>query len=479
MTRDYHAKLTSVTLDGFKGFEHASVSLGGFSVIVGTNGSGKSNLFDAMRFLHGISRGYTIAEALGEKWSIGGSLDWEGIRGGTREVTFCGTDRFAIEVGISIGRRVIRACGKETYDADEGLEIGDVAADDGTGNELSCAGCREDFSYRLEVKRDFNGSFVVASEKLVNENTGQFVFDTHPPDDPLGQTADPNYFAIRTNLGPKTNGMKPSDVLTVEAARPFLAVWGNPAHAGPVGRSALTVFALLPPSVQGVLLAIQSMRFFELLPDALRTPSTPGHMLLSDCGANLSSVLQGICADEQKRAALCHWITALTPMDVVDFEFIDDASGRVVFTLVDRKGDRISSNSASGGTLRLLALLSIFITDEPPSMCFFEDVDAGFHPTRLHLLTGLIENRARDGETQVIATTHSPQILAFLSKQAVEDAVIAYRLESDRSQSLRKLCEIPDARRLVSEGSLARLFSSGWFESTILFLQDSDESCEM
>nr|QQZ49753.1 AAA family ATPase [Phenylobacterium glaciei] len=43
--------LTRIEIDGFKTFEHFSLDLQPFTAIVGPNASGKSNLFDALRFL--------------------------------------------------------------------------------------------------------------------------------------------------------------------------------------------------------------------------------------------------------------------------------------------------------------------------------------------------------------------------------------------------------------------------------------------
>ena len=43
--------LTRIEIDGFKTFEGFALDLQPFSAIVGLNASGKSNLFDAIRFL--------------------------------------------------------------------------------------------------------------------------------------------------------------------------------------------------------------------------------------------------------------------------------------------------------------------------------------------------------------------------------------------------------------------------------------------
>lgn len=70
-----------LTLKNFKNFKDAELTLGPFTVIVGANATGKSNIREAFRFLHGIGRGYNLSEIFGEKLQ-GGSPIWSGIRGG-------------------------------------------------------------------------------------------------------------------------------------------------------------------------------------------------------------------------------------------------------------------------------------------------------------------------------------------------------------------------------------------------------------
>ena len=57
--------ITSIRLVNFKNFADETLRVGPFTVIVGANASGKSNIRDAFRFLHGIGRGYTLAEIVG------------------------------------------------------------------------------------------------------------------------------------------------------------------------------------------------------------------------------------------------------------------------------------------------------------------------------------------------------------------------------------------------------------------------------
>lgn len=67
--------ITRLRLQRFKSFEDATLELGPFTLLVGANASGKSNLRDAFRFLHGIGRGYSLAEIIDEK-RVGGEKVW-------------------------------------------------------------------------------------------------------------------------------------------------------------------------------------------------------------------------------------------------------------------------------------------------------------------------------------------------------------------------------------------------------------------
>ena len=48
--------------------------------------------------------GYSLAEILGEKY-LGGERVWDGIRGGTREVGYCGSQEFAIGASLTVSTR--------------------------------------------------------------------------------------------------------------------------------------------------------------------------------------------------------------------------------------------------------------------------------------------------------------------------------------------------------------------------------------
>ncbi len=196
-------------------------------------------------------------------------------------------------------------------------------------------------------------------------------------------------------------------------------------------------------------------------------------MVLGDRGENLSSVLLDICASPARRDALVGWVRALTPLDVTDFEFVADQTGKILVTLVEAGGRRTAAHSASDGTLRFLALVAAFLGSDPARLYFSEELETGLHPTRLHLLLQLIEREARSGASQVLASTHSPQLLTYLEKETLADALLTYRKEGDLSQHVVRLLDLPNAREVLASQNISRLHASGWLEDAVAFAEDS------
>ena len=96
--------ITSLRLVDFKNFADETLRAGPFTVIVGANASGKSNIRDAFRFLHGIGRGYTLAEIIGGKYGAGGQVEWAPIRGAASEIIRFEQSGFSLRVELKLGK---------------------------------------------------------------------------------------------------------------------------------------------------------------------------------------------------------------------------------------------------------------------------------------------------------------------------------------------------------------------------------------
>jgi len=418
--------LKKIRLERFKNFKKAELTVGNLTILVGKNASGKSNIREAFRFLHGISRGYSLAEIIGEKWIEGGVLQWRGIRGGTREVTFEGESTFALEAEFTIQDK----------------------------NKV------RNGAYRIEINAGTTDREPqVVAERLFVSGQGEFIFDSHPKSKPP-QQEDPVHLNVRVRTVKK--GLNPA--VSFLNSRPIISQFIE--HRD------------VQPSIQEIarlaIFAFSSMRFLDLSPDAMHLPSLPGQTILGDRGENLSSVLQSISKDSKSKQALLQWIEELTPMDAKDFEFTADITGKILLTLVEENGQKISAYSASDGTLRFLAMIAALLGPQPADLYFFEELENGIHPTRLHLLLQLIERKVYGKSIQMVATTHSSQLLRLLSVESLKYASLTYRLENQPDARIIRILDIPDANRVIKEQNLGRLHESAWLENIMEFQEDEE-----
>jgi predicted ATPase len=416
--------LLNLELENFKNFRRATVRFGRFTVLVGTNASGKSNLRDACRFLHGIARDYALAEVIGAKYGEGGELQWRGIRGGTKELAYTGESVFGL--GLTM-----------TVRAWEKLDYGPVV-----------------FNVRVHVGGNGANPPIILAESL-GSGEGSW-YDTHPHGLPVDADGNHVWAKIRRESTP--------------GPRPAKAFLNNHSILSQITASG-ELDDLGAEIVSSVQRHLGSMRFLDLSPEKMRLPSFPGQVILGDQGENLSSVLQAICEEGPRKAALLEWVRELTPMDAVEFEFTPDQIGRVLLTLVETGGRRTSAYSASDGTLRFLAMAAALLGPDPARLYFIEELDNGIHPTRLHLLVQLIERTVRAGKTQVIATTHSPNLLGLLGEEALQSALLVYRLPHQPDARVKRIIELPDAERLIQQQNASRLHASGWLEDAVAFTE--------
>lgn len=222
--------------------------------------------------------------------------------------------------------------------------------------------------------------------------------------------------------------------------------------------------------------ALANMRFLDLVPNRMRQPSIPGLTVLGDSGENLPTVLQALCADPTKKEVLAQWTRELTPMDVAGFDFREGPDGKVHLILQEGSGREISAHSASDGTLRFLAMLAALLGPNPAGLYFFEEIDNGIHPSRLHLLIDLIEQQTAKGQTQVIATTHSPQLLSMVGDTTYENTSVVCRLEHAEDAIIRAVSDLPNAKELRESQGLGRLLAGGWMEDALAFTEGNEDT---
>ena len=409
--------ITSIRLVNFKNFADETLRVGPFTIIVGANASGKSNIRDAFRFLCGIGTGFTLAEIIGGK----SRSDWEPIRGAANEIIRFGRESFSIEVEMNL--------------------------DDGSAH------------YMIEVgpNKKKPGEFQIKKEKLKVESETIYIAQS-----------DGEKLRVRGawDRDQKENLLKSNQAVLKQITIPPI----------PIESMSKEAFYELLPKIAEVCFILFEMRFLELSPDRMREPSLSGMDMLGDFGENLPTVLKEICADPRQQEILTSWVQELTPMDVEDFEFPRDPSGRIHLRLCEANGRKVSAYSASDGTLRFLALLATLLGKYPEGLHFFEEIDTGIHPARQWLLLELIEKQAEKGNIQIITTTHAPDLLTFVNDSTFENMSVVCRLEDSHDAIIRRVAELPNAKELRKSQGLGRLLTEGWLETALAFTEDYDEA---
>ena len=413
--------ITSLRLVNFKNFADETLRVGPFTLLVGANASGKSNIRDAFRFLHGIGRGYTLAEIMGGKYGGGNQIEWEPIRGAPNEV-------------IRFGR--LSPLRRGEFSVHLGMDLG---------------GEKSFYSITVGFNQRSPDGFRVREEELRTESE-------------LIYTTDRNRRGTGLVL---LTGHESARPIMFSRAQPALTQFLRPRFARPwyPQDSELAVHPVL-----------ESMRFLEWAPERMREPAVPGAATLGDTGQNLPSVLEAICAESDRKEVLTAWLRELTPMDVRDLIFRRDPSGRVHLQIVEKNRRIVSAYSASDGTLRFLGMLAVLLGMGPAGFYFFEEIDNGIHPARLSLLLELIEQQTAKGGVQVVATTHSPGLLDMVNDTTFEDTSVVYRDENSEDAVIRPVADLPKARELRKSQGLGRLHAAGWMENMLAFAEaDNDD----
>ncbi|MEM9907263.1 MAG: AAA family ATPase [Cyanobacteria bacterium P01_D01_bin.44] len=412
--------LKKLRLKNFKNFKDAELDLGPFTVLVGANATGKSNIRDAFRFLSAIGKGYSLPDIFGYKYTEDGRPQWSGIRGGTKEICFHGTNFFSLELTF-----------------------------------LSSVLSREElltYSLKIELRDSFPR---VVAEELVNKTLGATIFEstTTEEDNLQIKFCDYNYPKSLTLSSNLEAGLSQYEILSRYDRR--------------LDDCQSVMY------IEETQQTLKKMSFLEFDPQVMRNTSFPGQSL-GDHGENVASTLQQICFEPLKKDTLLFWLQELAPIDAKDLDFPTDLTGRILLQLVEKNGQKVSAYSASDGTLRLLGLLAALIHPEDTEFYFFEELEMGIHPSRLYILVQLIEERVNIKNFQVITTTHSPQFLQFLNSTSLQNTSVVYRLPNQTDAHIKRIMEIPHAREILEKKNIADLYSAGWLENSVLFAEPEE-----
>lgn len=387
-------------LIGFKGFADAAIDLSRpLTVLIGRNGSGKSNLIEGVELLAAIVDGVPLSEIT--ETGRGGALE---VRGGLQSCP-------------SFGRR------------DFTLGFSDTASIDGAPRGVE---------YRVTLGVD---PVRIIAESLEVDGRSQFEARVEDDQDDLSLRVSDASGQVRTRA-------------RLPGGRSVLSQFDQLFRALSKAKAARTM--------EHVRDRLRRAFVFDPSPRAMRSYNRIGEGTLRRDGANLSAVLHAISRsypDAIRR--ILGRVRSVPDAPVEDFEFVTTALGDVMFGLRERGRSALTdARLLSDGTLRAIAVLTALETADRGDRVVIEELDNGLHPSRVRALLDAIrgdETAGANERPRVLVTTHNPATLNELDETGLDAVVITARREPDGPAEVIRLRDVPRHDELLERGRLGDL----------------------
>lgn len=422
--RTMTSRITGLRLTAFKSFRDVVVPLAPLTVLIGRNGSGKSNALDGLDVLHRLAVVGDVRDAL-----EGARRDAAPVRGGIEGCAPFGSDSFAL------GVRVERANG-EVIDLDVRVQV------------------RPDVQVvweRLRVAKDVraadNERWTVLMETTGAESARADI-EASIWNGRRGRNPRQVFRAthlITTQHGLRLAGSTASERRIVETSDELLSVLGGLFHFDPV-------------------------------PYLMRQYVAERDVVLRTTGENLSAALAHLRdTDTPAFDRLVDVVKQLPEQTVLGAEVRPGGFGEVMLGLVEADGDNVVTVPArqlSDGMLRMIAILTAVLTStrtgaatprgaDDPRTLLLEELENGLHPSQAALILGVVADAAERQGVPVVITTHSPALLNALPGDDHRGVVVIDRDPSSETSRATSLVALPGYHAVMATGGLGDIVSAG------------------
>lgn len=457
--------LTRLKVSGFKNLVDTDIRLGPFTCIAGANGVGKSNLFDAIRFLSGLADRPLVDAAMSIRDEGGHTTDVKSLfhRLGDRY-----SDRMSFEAEMIVPLEGVDDLGQPAKASITFLNYKVVLAHrpgngyDRPGNleilkeELVHVNQQDAYKHLLfEHRQNWRKSIVQGSRRVP-------------------------YFI-------STEGEGPERVIKLHQDG---GIKGRPLArlASKLPRTVLSVAnAAESPTVLMAKREMQSWRLLQLEPSALRKPDefTAPTQLGAD-GSHLPATLYHLAkkfliknlhqSSESQESEQVYALVANRLAELIDDVLevsIERDERRELLTLMVTDQNRTSypARALSDGTLRFLALAVLELDPAARGLLCFEEPENGIHPERIPAMLRLLQDIVVDTAKpvgldnplrQVIINTHSPALVSQVPDESLVVAELKGIIHNGTPFKAAQFSCLPDTWRhkaperphLVSRGAL-------------------------
>ncbi|MGV9006968.1 MAG: AAA family ATPase [Brevundimonas sp.] len=439
--------LTRIEIDGFKSFENFSLDLEPFTAIVGPNASGKSNLFDALRFLSLLAQ-VDIRTAMQDLRGLPEELFRQTAARTSHHMTFAievllqrrGTDEFGRTYEVPAQRLRYEVCLELVRDRD--------------GHPRSVYVRRE--ACTPIAKKDDRAKYLSKHKISYNARVSPFIRLTDAGD------------AIEVRQDGRQKHGRPMTLSLTEASRTALS----------------TITTAEFPHLHALREVLMDMRFLEINPKAARSTNDRFEdRVLKPDASNLSAVLAHL--QEETRSPdrpdgvlsdIASDLASLIP-SVCRLDVKNDATQRQFsFGLEFTDTLHFSSRVISDGTLRLLALLTLLNDPRRGGTLCFEEPENGVHEGRIPMLVAFLRDAAQidpsgvEKPFQILLNTHSPKVMSALKDHEIvaSDSVLTVdpetRIKAHRTRmrtGVNPVGDLLDPERHLTRAEVERLLQNG------------------
>lgn len=378
--------ITQIALANYRSLLNVSVQVGALNVVTGANGSGKSNMYRAMKLLSETARGDLVRTFAEE--------------GGLSSLSWAGPER--ISQAMRDGRHAIEATAQSG------------------GARIRFGFATEEFSYALSL-----------GARTPMGNVERYV--------PTSFTLDPAIKRECIWVGPLYRPAaclvdRHASVVKLRAGQS----WEIYAEHMPDFESILSELAdpERVPEIFRVRSMVRDWRFYDHFrtdrDSPIRQPQigtlTP---VLSHDGYDLAAALQTII-EIGERDALARTIEDAFPGSQLNIAVDESARFSVNFTQPGMLRP-LTARELSDGTLKYFLLVAALLSPRPPSLLVLNEPENSLHPSLIPALARLIAAVAE--KTQVWVVSHAPELVHELKQVPVCNAM---ELEKDLGETCIK-----------------------------------------
>ena len=392
-------KLEKIEISNFKSIASLSVELSSFSLLVGANAAGKSNVVQSFLFLKDIA-----------------------IHGLENAISGQGGVQYLRNLNLANKRPL---CFRLVMSSDENTDwIPGVFLDDVQSRRSfrTASGLLKNFEYKFRLKfHKSRSGFTVEQDEMT------LTFERQAMDREVAENSDePDRTIV---LSKSSRGKLRIETLPERKAIRFFGSVKIPT------KTLLLESPFAHMYAAPVLNWFQKLGVYDFDPKLTKESAIPiaGQSELEMDGGNLAVVLNRLLSDRESKRKFLNLCQFALPF-VHNFG-IEKVADRSVYIKLHEKYARDKDLPAfliSDGTINVVALIVALYFQEHKEFAIFEEPERNIHP---YLLSRIMEMfRESSSKKQILATTHNPELLRHAK---LEDILLVSRSDEGFTQLVR------------------------------------------